>query len=435
MASAEPPAFERATVQGILRGKEMSSSADRTVLHVSADGTVRLDGKVQLLSELAAKLKGSIEHSPDHAVVISCDKETDYKFLKQVIDICQEAKVLKVAVSGSPETADTRTEEPPTQIAAIEKSEIEVEWKGKWWPATVLKKDGERTQIHYVGYGSDWDEWVMPERIRPLNANTSPTNSPSRGMVYVTGAVRSAGAQEIPADDPLTVSKAILRAGGFAPYADKRKVQLVKAGKDGVTSEPILVNCVEILDIGHWEQDLKIGPGDVVTVSVDPDAARVAQLVEKNRQAAKLRAADDRQHYSAEQLQEIETLYQVANTKGKRSPEAKESLRQLLEKYDKANRTGCATLYLGQASEGAERLEYLTRAVEKFSDCYYFNGCQVGGYGRYVLALTLWDKGEKDKARALLAELKTTYKDATDHRGKPMGEIAEAVEKELAAKE
>ena len=134
-------------------------------------------------------------------------------------------------------------------------------------------------------------------------------------------------------------------------------------------------------------------------------------------------------------MQEIETLYQVANTKGKRSEEARASLKQLLEKYDKANRTGCATLYLGQASEGAERLEYLTRAVEKFSDCYYFNGCQVGGYGRYVLALTLWDKGEKDKARALLAELKTTYKDATDHRGRPMGEVAEAVEKELAGKE
>ena len=90
---------------------------------------------------------------------------------------------------------------------------------------------------------------------------------------------------------------------------------------------------------------------------------------------------------------------------------------------------------MGQMSEGAERLEYLTRAVEKFSDCYYFNGCQVGGYGRYVLALTLWDKGEKEKARALLAELKTTYKEATDHRGRPMSEVAEAVEKELAAKE
>jgi beta-lactamase regulating signal transducer with metallopeptidase domain len=154
-------------------------------------------------------------------------------------------------------------------------------------------------------------------------------------------------------------------------------------------------------------------------------------LVEQNRRTARLRATEDRRHYSPEQLQEIETLYQVANTKGKRTPEAKASLKQLLEKNDTATRTGCATHYLGHASEGAERLEYLTRAVEKFSDCYYFNGCQVGGYGRYVLALTLWEKGEKEKARKLLEELKTKYKDATDHNGRPMGKVAEAVEQEL----
>ena len=166
-----------------------------------------------------------------------------------------------------------------------------------------------------------------------------------------------------------------------------------------------------------------------------PPPRKHRQPAPENRQAARVRANEDKQRYTFEQLGEIETLYQVANTKGKRSPEARESLKQLLEKYDKANRTGCATLYLGQASEGTERLEYLTRAVEKFSDCYYFNGCQVGGYGRYVLALTLWEKGDKEQARALFAELKTTYKEATDHRGRPMIEAVEAVEKELAAKE
>jgi hypothetical protein len=89
---------------------------------------------------------------------------------------------------------------------------------------------------------------------------------------------------------------------------------------------------------------------------------------------------------------------------------------------------------LGQMSEGKERIDYLTRAVEKFSDCYYFDGCQVGGYGRYVLALTLWESGEKDQARKLLGELKTKYKDAIDHQGRPMAEVAEAAEKELNAK-
>jgi parallel beta-helix repeat protein len=222
-----------------------------------------------------------------------------------------------------------------------EKAEIEVQWEGKWWPATVLRKEGDRTQIHYVGYGSKWDEWVTADRIRPLGSG--------------------------PANDGLS--------------------------------------------------------------RVAPESA--AELVQKNRQAARTRAAQDTQYYNREQLAEIETLYQVANTKGKRSEEAKTNLKILLEKYDKSNRTGCGVLYLGQASEGDERLRYLTTAVEKYGDCYYFNGCQVGGYGRYLLALTLWDRGEKEKARAVLTELKTTYKDTTGHNGNRMGDVADAMLKEF----
>jgi hypothetical protein len=159
---------------------------------------------------------------------------------------------------------------------------------------------------------------------------------------------------------------------------------------------------------------------------------KLEKLREENKAAARKRAAEDSRHYKPEELAEIESLYQVAN-KNWRSDEARESLKKLLEKYDKSNRTGCATLYMGQMSEGKDRVDYLTRAVEKFSDCYYLNGCQVGGYGRYVLALTLWESGEKDKALTLLGELKTKYKDAIDHKGQPMGDLAEAAEKELTA--
>ena len=160
---------------------------------------------------------------------------------------------------------------------------------------------------------------------------------------------------------------------------------------------------------------------------------KLERLLEKNKENARKRAAEDRRHYKPEELTEIESLYQVAN-KNWRTDEARASLTKLLEKYDKSNRTGCATLYMGQMNEGKSRIEYLTRAVEKFSDCYYLDGCQVGGYGRYVLALTLWEGGEKDKALALLGELKTKFRDAIDHRGRSMSDIAEATEKNLKAK-
>lgn len=165
----------------------------------------------------------------------------------------------------------------------------------------------------------------------------------------------------------------------------------------------------------------------------EDNAKKLERLREENKLNARKRAAEDRRTYKPDELAEIESLYQVAN-KNWRTDEARASLKKLLDKFDKANRTGCATLYMGQMSQGKERIDYLTRAVEKFSDCYYLDGCQVGGYGRFVLALTLWESGEKDKARTLLAELKKDFKDAIDHKGRPMSEIAEAAEKELAAK-
>jgi beta-lactamase regulating signal transducer with metallopeptidase domain len=216
-----------------------------------------------------------------------------------------------------------------------------------------------------------------------------------------------------------------------APPATPASASASAAGKEK-TTEQELVALREKMAALQSQLDASHAKLTQLAIPTPPPSAP-NPLRDENRKKAFARAMQDKERYQPEELSDIESLYQVAN-KNWRTPEAKESLRKLLDKYDNANRTGCATLYMGQMSEGQERLDYLTRAVEKFSDCYYFDGCQVGGYGRYVLALTLWDKGEKDKARALLADLKTTYKDATDHRGRPMSEIADAAERELAAK-
>ena len=45
-------------------------------------------------------------------------------------------------------------------------TEVEVKWKKKWYPATILKvKDGIHL-IHYTNYEAKWDEWVPSKRIR-----------------------------------------------------------------------------------------------------------------------------------------------------------------------------------------------------------------------------------------------------------------------------
>ena len=44
--------------------------------------------------------------------------------------------------------------------------DVMVEWHSYWYGAEVLRRSGPEYFIHYTGYGSNWDEWVGPDRIR-----------------------------------------------------------------------------------------------------------------------------------------------------------------------------------------------------------------------------------------------------------------------------
>lgn len=47
-------------------------------------------------------------------------------------------------------------------------SAVEVEWEGDWWPAVVrgVAEDGLH-HVHYEGFDDSWDEWVTAKRMRP----------------------------------------------------------------------------------------------------------------------------------------------------------------------------------------------------------------------------------------------------------------------------
>ncbi len=128
------------------------------------------------------------------------------------------------------------------------------------------------------------------------------------------------------------------------------------------------------------------------------------------------RSAKDRALYTRQQLGEIESLYQVANKKW-RTQEAKDSLKKMLEKYDKANRTGCALLYMGQMSSGDEKEAYLLRAIEGHGDCYYGDGVNVGAYARLHLAGYYKGIQKTDQAVKLWKQILTKYPNAIDHKG------------------
>src|SRR5437016_5929189 len=79
----------------------------------------------------------------------------------------------------------------------------------------------------------------------------------SRGKVYVYGSVKGQGPQEIPADETYTVSKAIIRAGGFGDFANKRKVRVTR--KDG---KNFIVDLKRVIEEGHSEEDYLLQPDD-----------------------------------------------------------------------------------------------------------------------------------------------------------------------------
>lgn len=85
------------------------------------------------------------------------------------------------------------------------------------------------------------------------------------GRVYVWGQVRTQGAIEIPSGEKFTVGKAILRAGGFGDFANKKKVKLVRTVANG-QKENVELNMVDILEQGKTEQDVVLQPDDFIIV-------------------------------------------------------------------------------------------------------------------------------------------------------------------------
>ena len=83
----------------------------------------------------------------------------------------------------------------------------------------------------------------------------------SRGRIYVYGSVRAQGPQEIPADESYTVSKAVIRAGGFGDFANKRKVKVTR--KNG---QDFTIDLKKVIEEGKPESDMVLQPDDQIYV-------------------------------------------------------------------------------------------------------------------------------------------------------------------------
>jgi protein involved in polysaccharide export with SLBB domain len=84
------------------------------------------------------------------------------------------------------------------------------------------------------------------------------------GWVYVAGQVRTAGPVDFPANEVLTVSKAILRAGGVNDYSEKSRVRVTRTMPSG-EKKVFVIDVFHLLN-GKGGPDMRLEPGDRIFV-------------------------------------------------------------------------------------------------------------------------------------------------------------------------
>jgi protein involved in polysaccharide export with SLBB domain len=101
---------------------------------------------------------------------------------------------------------------------------------------------------------------------RQSTTATTTTGEPVRssGRIYLSGEVNKQGPLDLPTDEALTVSRAILRAGGFSEFANRKKVKLIR--RTGNTLNTTIVNVATAMDQARRDLDPLVQSGDIIEV-------------------------------------------------------------------------------------------------------------------------------------------------------------------------
>lgn len=152
-------------------------------------------------------------------------------------------------------------EDPARMLLVTDSGEMEVPYIGR------VRAAGKTCKSLAHEIKESLQQTYYREATVILGLDVIASRTVSKGRIYVMGAVRSQGPQEIPADENYTVSRAVLRAGGFGEYANKRKVKLIrKSGRAGADAETVTVDVQDILEKGETSKDVAVQPEDLIVV-------------------------------------------------------------------------------------------------------------------------------------------------------------------------
>ena len=103
---------------------------------------------------------------------------------------------------------------------------------------------------------------VAIDQLNPDDASSYRTYELEFYVMF--GIVARQGKYDLPTNEDITISQAILRAGGFAQFANKEKVKVVRKTPQG--NKTILVNVASIMQGGDLDKDIFLRKDDVVIV-------------------------------------------------------------------------------------------------------------------------------------------------------------------------
>lgn len=106
---------------------------------------------------------------------------------------------------------------------------------------------------------------IVALEYRPQGAAQSTLRTEDMEYFTVFGQVQKQGKYELSPEEDLTISQALLRAGGPTGFANTRKVHIVRKTGKG-SNVTINVNCDDIMKRGKLEKDISIRPNDVIIV-------------------------------------------------------------------------------------------------------------------------------------------------------------------------
>jgi protein involved in polysaccharide export with SLBB domain len=88
-----------------------------------------------------------------------------------------------------------------------------------------------------------------------------------RGKAYVQGQVRNQGPIDLLFDQKVTAGKAILMAGGFSDFANKKKIKVIRtASEPEGKAQTFEIDMEAVLEHGETEKDILLEPNDYIIV-------------------------------------------------------------------------------------------------------------------------------------------------------------------------